>query len=294
MKNVLLVVTVLAIFISSVHAQDTVQVKMGWNIIGSLDAGAVPDVLYTIPDSIITTSFFGYAPGAGYQSEDTLKMGGGYWVKVSQDGLIIFNPLAAAESCGIKQVNYGGVIYNTVKIGNQCWLKENLNIGEIIQGGDTASNNGTVEKYCYDNDSANCAIYGGLYQWKETMQYETTEGVRGICPLGWHVPMYAEFQTLKSAVGDDGNTLKAIGQGTGGGTGTNTSGFSVLLSGFKYGDVGLGYFGSLGSLVYFWSSTEYNATNAYNLNLHFDYSTIDLIYHHTGGYYGFSVRCLED
>ena len=59
-------------------------------------------------------------------------------------------------------------------------------------------------------------------------------GAQGICPDGWHIPTPAQFQTLKTAVNNDGNSLKAIGQGSGSGTGTNTSGFSALLAGANW------------------------------------------------------------
>ncbi|NUN10837.1 MAG: carboxypeptidase regulatory-like domain-containing protein, partial [Ignavibacteriaceae bacterium] len=136
------------------------------------------------------------------------------------------------SSCvGVPTVTYEGKTYNTVQIGAQCWLKENLNVGTRINGNTNASNNGTIEKYCYDDNEANCNTYGGLYQWNEAMQYSTTPGTRGICPPGWHIPTKAEFDSLEAAVNNDGNALKAIGQGTGSGTGTNTSGFSALLAG---------------------------------------------------------------
>jgi hypothetical protein len=61
-------------------------------------------------------------------------------------------------------VAYEGQTYNTVQIGNQCWFKENLNVGTMIPGDQEMTDNGIIEKYCYDNDPANCAIFGGLYQ----------------------------------------------------------------------------------------------------------------------------------
>lgn len=48
----------------------------------------------------------------------------------------------------IPTVTYEGKIYNTVKIENQCWIKENLNVGTMINGNQNQSNNGTIEKYC--------------------------------------------------------------------------------------------------------------------------------------------------
>ena len=121
--------------------------------------------------------------------------------------------------CSASKVNYGGKDYNTVLISNQCWLKENLDIGTRLNGSANSLDNGIIEKYCYNNDPANCTTYGGLYQWEEAMQYVTTEGAKGICPTGWHLPTLAEFTTLNLTVSGDGNSLKAIGQGSGSGAG---------------------------------------------------------------------------
>jgi uncharacterized protein (TIGR02145 family) len=190
---------------------------------------------------------------------------------------------------GSPTVTYEEKLYNTVQIGSQCWLKENLDIGTMIPGSQHASNNGIIEKYCYNNNPSNCNTYGGLYQWNEAMQYTTTPGARGICPPGWHIPTLAEFETLESAVNNNGNALKAIGQGTGSGAGTNTSGFSALLAGYRYS---YGYFYYLGINTYFWSSSEYYATYAYYMYLYFSNSNIYLNYHNKD--YGVSVRCLKD
>ena len=191
-------------------------------------------------------------------------------------------------TCG-RTVPYGGKTYNTVKIGSQCWLKENLDVGTRIDGSQSQTNNSVVERYCYNDDTANCRKYGGLYQWDEAMQYSTTSA-RGICPSGWHIPTLAEFQTLASTVSNDGNALKAVGQGTGGGAGTNTSGFSALLAGYRYYN---GYFQYVGYDTTVWSSTENNATSAYYLHLNYNGSNID-VYSSNYKTCGFSVRCLED
>jgi len=190
--------------------------------------------------------------------------------------------------CGASKVNYGGKYYNTVLIGNQCWLKENLDVGTMITGDLNQTDNSTLEKYCYNNVPSNCTTYGGLYQWNETMQYVTNEGAKGICPTGWHIPTLAEFQTLTTTVGNDGNALKAIGQGSGSGAGTNTSGFSALLAGDRSFN---GYFYNL-DYGYFWSSTEFSASTAYFLYLYYSDSVIYLIVDRKD--YGFSVRCLKD
>jgi len=194
--------------------------------------------------------------------------------------------------CGASKVNYGGKTYNSVLIGDQCWLKENLDIGTRIDGNQNQTNNtptNIIEKYCYDNNPNNCTTYGGLYQWDEAMQYVTTSGAKGICPVGWHIPTLAEFQALAAAVNNDGNSLKEIGQGTEGGAGTNTSGFSALLAGYRNYD---SHFYYLGSYTNFVSSTEADGNYALTLDLRGSDSGIRLYSDPKG--YGFSLRCIKD
>ncbi len=104
---------------------------------------------------------------------------------------------------GLESFEYEGQSYNTVLIGDQCWMKENLNIGEMIANQD-ASDNGVIEKHCYENDPANCEKYGGLYSWDEIMQYQTEEGVQGICPEGWHIPTDEEYRLMEVRVDSRG------------------------------------------------------------------------------------------
>ncbi|MFH1196964.1 MAG: FISUMP domain-containing protein [bacterium] len=193
------------------------------------------------------------------------------------------------EPCpGLPTVIYEGKVYNTVLIGSQCWLKENLDVGTMILGNQDATNDGTIQKYCYDNNPINCSVYGGLYQWNEAMQYDNDEGSRGICPPGWHIPTNSEYESLSMAVNNDGNALKAVGQGTGSGAGTNESCFSALLAGRRYYDSN---FDLLGYDAYFWSSTE-DASHAYSVDLHYNSSGV---YFFIGlKSQGFSVRCIYD
>ena len=200
---------------------------------------------------------------------------------------------------GTPTVTYAGKTYNTVQIGNQCWLKENLDVRTMVifnSSSDNQTNNGIIEKYCYNNDPNNCSTYGGLYQWSESMKYASIEKAQGICPAGWHIPTKTEYEALANEVGvrlstdtfSGSNALKAVGQGTGGGTGSNISGFSALLSGNS--DT-IGGFGYLNVSTYFWSSTEI-INNGWGLYLTDDN---DYIYFgSTNGNYGFSIRCLKD
>jgi len=197
------------------------------------------------------------------------------------------NPTSPSEDAST--VTYSGKVYHTVKIGNQTWLKENLDVGVMIQSTANQSNNGTIEKYCYNNDTANCTKYGGLYQWDEAMAYDTANGTKGICPTGWHIPMEAEFETLMAKVGNDGNKLKREDQGTGSGLGTNTSGFSVLLAGSHYDDD----FNDLGDYGRFWSSTEESdAPYACAMTLWNIDGGINDFYYNKG--VGCSIRCIKD
>ena len=82
-------------------------------------------------------------------------------------------------------------------IGGQKWATANLNVGTMIPATGGQTDNGTIEKYCYNNLESNCATYGGLYQWNEAMQYSSTEGAQGVCPAGSHIPSDGEWKTLE-------------------------------------------------------------------------------------------------
>lgn len=102
-----------------------------------------------------------------------------------------------------------GQSYKMVKIGNQIWMAENLNL---------EYNQGSAKSYCYQNDSAYCKKYGRLYTWSAAMDSASvyskdgercgyrrlcnhTENVRGICPEGWHLPNESELLTLLRSIG---------------------------------------------------------------------------------------------
>jgi len=214
--------------------------------------------------------------------------------------IIMVNTISAQSTdsinfiCGKSTIKYAGRTYHTVKIGDQCWLKENLNVGKMIPGSQKQTNNGVIEKYCYDDNIMYCSTYGGLYQWDEAMQYSSKEGAQGICPSGWHIPYMSEFQSLSLIVNHDGNALKEIGQGVGDGEGTDTSGFSALIVPILDWE---GYVYYLRGCPVFWSSMEYHqlfftSHYAHIMFLYGNGSGID--FGHDDKEYGFSVRCLKD
>ena len=193
-----------------------------------------------------------------------------------------------------KQEMKGLKTYGTVKIGIQEWMVENLN-ADRFQNGDLITEVKTDEEWekagkegkpawCYyANDPENGKKYGKLYNWF------AVNDKRGLAPKGWHIPTKAEFETLGIAMSSNSNALKAIGQGTGEGAGTNTSRFSALLAGYRnYSS----YFSDLGRNTYLWSSSEYSATSSYNLYLLNDDSGISFGSGSKGT--GFSVRCLKN
>lgn len=110
--------------------------------------------------------------------------------------------------CGIAKVNDSvGNIYSTIAVGTQCWMGENMNTGVMMPSGKFQSDNRIVEKYCYNYEENNCLADGGLYSLGEATQYNfSTEGIKGICPTGWHIPTDKEWHTLEDYLKDAGQT----------------------------------------------------------------------------------------
>ena len=170
-------------------------------------------------------------------------------------------------------------------------VQKKLNVGTLLDSTASQTDNGTIEKYCYNDETTNCTAYGGFYQWDEAMQYYTTIGAQGICPTGWHIPTNAQLHILEDAVASDGNALKAIGEGDSDGVGTNTSGFSALLAGDRAYN---SFFNALGYYTTFWSSDQFvGIVNVgYLLVLRYNNSIISI--NNGDKSYGFSVRCLKN
>jgi uncharacterized protein (TIGR02145 family)/prepilin-type N-terminal cleavage/methylation domain-containing protein len=146
-------------------------------------------------------------------------------------------------------------------VGNQAWSKTNLNFGTMITGVTNQTNNSTTEKYCYSNNAANCATYGGLYQWDEAMQYSSTEGARGICVAGAHIPSDNDWKILEIQLGmtqvqADSTGYRGTNQGTqlvNGGS----SGLNILTAGDRGTDGG---FYDLSTHALLWSSSVSGAS----------------------------------
>ena len=192
-----------------------------------------------------------------------------------------------------------GNVYNTVTIGTQVWMKENLKTTKYRNGnliGTTTPatldiNSESTPKYqwAYDGNESNVATYGRLYTW-----YAVTD-TRNVCPTGWHVPTDAEWTVLTTFLGGDnvaGGILKEIGTthwATPNTGATNETGFTALPSGYRYDNSTfnkIGYFGN------WWRSSQYATGNAWDLGMGYDGSAVGRSGH--GMHDGFSVRCLKD
>jgi len=195
-------------------------------------------------------------------------------------------------------IGFGCISYSqTVTIGTQVWMTKNLDVVTFRNGDPIpeAKSNEEWEKagenkqpaWCYyDNDPANGAKYGKLYNW-----YAVTDS-RGLAPVGYHVPSDAEWTILTDFLGGQdaaGTKMKSKSGWAENGNGTNTSGFSGLPGGDRYG---YGAFDHIGNFGAWWSSTEANTGDAWYRSLYYLNGTVNRYSNVKED--GFSVRCLRD
>ncbi len=184
--------------------------------------------------------------------------------------------------------------YETVQIGNQCWMKENLKwLPRVNPPLNTSNTTECYYVYAYNDSNVslvkvedNYQTYGALYNWPAAIK---------ACPPGWHLPSDNEWKVLIDYLGGGevaGGKMKTTGTNhwnnpnTGA---TNSSGFTALPGGCRYTDgsfYGLSYYG------YWWSSSEYDASYAWGRYLY--YSSADVLRYFYDKSSGFSVRCLKD
>lgn len=185
--------------------------------------------------------------------------------------ILLFAGLAMVtfKSSAQTVTDYDGNAYDTVHIGTQVWLKQNLKVTHY-RNGDSIPNitsnaswsAQTAGAYCnYSNNTSNGTTYGKLYNWF------AVNDSRKICPVGWHVPSDAEWNTLEKYLDNTVDTTASGWTGTNAGwklkeTGTshwattsasvtNSSGFTALPGGHRYSAI----FYNLGNNGYWWTST---------------------------------------
>jgi uncharacterized protein (TIGR02145 family) len=178
-----------------------------------------------------------------------------------------------------------GQTYKWVKIGEQLWMAENLNYK-------------TNNSWCYDNNPANCDVYGRLYNWSAALT---------ACPDGWHLPSDDEWKTLEMHLGmsqsvadddgwrgtDEGGKLKETGTthwdspNTGA---SNISGFTAIPGGNRRSN---GTYYNFGLRLDLWSSTSYPSYQ-HAWDRYIGYETSQIYRGHNDKSYGRSVRCVKD
>ena len=214
--------------------------------------------------------------------------------------------------------DYDGNVYNTVQIGTQCWMKENLKTSHYADGtyipvADTISHSISY-RYFPEGDSSNVSTYGCLYNWAAVMNGNSAStavpsNVQGVCPTGWHVPSAAEWIVMQDYVGAQNDCqcghrsdliAKALSSTTAWESSTiycspgylpmynNASGFSALPAGYYYG----GGYSVLGREAWFWSTDEVIENGAIYRNIHNDFANFQEV--GISNYFGLSVRCLKD
>ena len=143
-------------------------------------------------------------------------------------------------------------------------MAENLNVGVIIDGEKNQEDDSKIERFCYDNDSINCLIYGGLYQWAEVMQLpsrcntESCAGLikpnhQGICPAGWRLLTYNDFYIVVHADDNDAGVKGVRSTAFGG---LNYTGYSLIGAGMR-NDEGEPLFLNKDKSAYWYFPTEH-------------------------------------
>lgn len=166
---------------------------------------------------------------------------------------------SAQFNCGDTLLDVrNGKKYPTVQIGNQCWMATNLDIGVMLTDSMIATDNSIIEKYCYNDNPANCITYGGLYTWDEMMNYSIVEKDSGICPCGWYIPSDSEIIALEVALGMAPDTANLVNVWRGTDQGTQmlpggASGLNILFAGAR---TGLHSFMALNAYGYVYSSSQ--------------------------------------
>jgi uncharacterized protein (TIGR02145 family) len=216
--------------------------------------------------------------------------------------------------------------YNTVTIGTQCWMKENLRVrryndsteirfDKSVGTGDLSGQTwaGSGRKYgaytIYAHDStatpSNLTSYGYLYNWYAAKGIASTGSTtyKNICLSGWHVPTDSDWNKLVKFIdpGADTSSTSSIQSSTAGvelksnsslwssNTGTNNYYFSALPGGFRSNP---GEFSSIRNTASFWSATENNTTTAWSRGLGHNNGNVSRISSIFA--VGASVRCLRD
>jgi len=233
--------------------------------------------LFDIVEKRVSAEVFSQIPGALRSSITTVSA----------------SSASSVQGGNVLTDNRDGKKYKTVKIGNQIWMAENLNYN-------------AKDSKCYDDEESNCKKYGRLYDWAtaialpiwcNSVKCASKIGAKhkGICPSGWHLPSFDEWDVLEEAIGGmkmGGKHLKAKSGWNSDGNGLDTYGFAALPGGASTWWDGKFRFEHIGDFGNWWTSTE-DAAN-YALRHYMEHKYVNLYYSYYTKSVLFSVRCIQD
>ena len=260
----------------------------------------------TTPDPDLSDSFTSNGTGSESFSGTMTNLSSGttyyVWAYVKNSTWTVYGEPVTFLT---KVADTEGNLYNTLKIGSQVWMTQNLRATRLNDNtsipeltGNTQWIGTTAPAYCwYNNDIAYKPTYGALYNW-----YAVNSGK--LCPAGWHVPTDEEFNSLEQTLGmaadqldlwgwrgtDQGAKMKTNSGWDEGGNGTNSSGFSALPGGYRFGADGEFYL--LTTITYWWTATQHDADRGWYRRL--DSSNSAVYRASTSKKGGKYIRCVKN
>jgi uncharacterized protein (TIGR02145 family) len=220
---------------------------------------------------------------------------------------LVFTADSSRIICPSTVTDIDGNIYNVVKVGCQCWMKENLNVTHyadgsslqlVIDGLEWSALGSGNKAWCYqENNTLNRTAFGALYTWSAASNLISHDGfndlsgkIQGVCPTGWHLPSEPEFEVLINYLGGTaiaGLHLKE--QGTSHWHGPNQQ--SDNWSGFTA--LGGGQRDHAGNFIDFRYSGLFWTSNSYRSLMLF-YQSTKALFQSAVNNAGQSVRCVKD
>jgi len=179
-----------------------------------------------------------------------------------------------------------GYLYETVNIGNQCWMRENMRYLPAVSNPNTVSYSVPVN-YVYGNygtdveaakNTSNYQIYGALYNYA---------AANIICPEGWRLPSREDWEALiklsvhAKNLKEKGNTHWHCGDGT------DKYNFTALPAGYMYSWNDMHRFENIHTFTYYWINTSENV----KLGCFFHSAFVS---HNINRWSGLSVRCIKN
>lgn len=158
--------------------------------------------------------------------------------------------------------------YNTVQIGEQLWMTENLKY--MTYSG----------SWCHNDSVENCEKQGRIYDWYTAQT---------ICPPGWKLPDQDDWDQLISYVGENSGDKLRSRSGWNTNNGTDNYGFNAKPAAYRHD---YGAYTASDSYAYFWTAGSYSETTGWSRLM--SYNKLDVETKHLHKDNAFSVRCLRN